>query len=69
VTAPSSGQVIADEGTWSFGTSALGNGDYNILLNGSAASGGWAASLLMTNGRLYTFSNTEHHYWRRYNAS
>jgi hypothetical protein len=41
--------IITAEGTWTFGVTARASVDYPVLLNNSAANGGWAASL---QGRL-----------------
>src|SRR5580700_7469552 len=42
-TAAALGEIITTEGTWTFGTPGDANGDYPLLLNGSAAGGGLAA--------------------------
>jgi len=42
-TAAALGEITTTEGTWTFGTPGDANGDYPLLLNGSAAGGGHAA--------------------------
>lgn len=67
--APAIGLINTSEGTWSFGSTARAEGDYPLLLNGSAANGGWAASLQVTNGNLYAFAKAGGHYWIRFNGA
>ena len=67
--APAIGMITTAEGTWTFGSTARASGDYPLLLNGSAANGGWAASLQVTNGNLYAFAKSGGHYWIRFNGA
>jgi hypothetical protein len=67
--APAIGTITTAEGTWTFGSTARAGGDYPLLLNGSAANGGWAASLQVTNGNLYAFAKSGGHYWIRFNGA
>lgn len=67
--APAIGLITTSEGTWSFGSTARADGNYPLLLNGSAANGGWAASLQITNGNLYAFSKSSRHYWTRFDGA
>jgi len=69
IQAPASGKITTVEGAWTFGTTANAAGDYPLLLNSSAANGGWAASLQVTNGNLYAFAKSGGHYWIRFNGS
>jgi hypothetical protein len=64
--APAIGLIITAEGTWTFGSTTRAGGDYPLLLNGSTANGGWAASLQVTNGNLYAFAKSGGHYWIRF---
>ena len=67
--APAIGMIITAEGTWTFGATGRAGGDYPLLLNGSAANGGWAASLQVTNGNLYAFAKSGGHYWIRFKGA
>ena len=67
--APASGKITTAEGAWTFGATANAAGDYPVLLNGSAANGGWAASLQVTNGNLYAFARSGGYYWIRFNGT
>jgi hypothetical protein len=67
--APAIGLIITAEGTWTFGSTTRAGGDYPLLLNGSTANGGWAASLQVTNGNLYAFAKSGGHYWIRFNGA
>jgi len=67
--APTSGKITTVEGAWTFGATGNTAGDYPLLLNGSAANGGWAASLQVTNGNLYAFAKSGGHYWIRFNGA
>ena len=67
--APAIGMITTAEGTWTFGSTARAGGDYPLLLDGSAANGGWAASLQVTNGNLYAFGKSDGHYWIRFDGS
>ena len=67
--APTIGLIITAEGTWSFGSTARADGEYPLLLNDSAANGGWAASLQVTNGNLYAFAKSSGHYWIRFKSA
>ena len=67
--APASGKITTAEGAWNFGVTANAGGDYPLLLNGSAANGGWAVSLQVTNGNLYAFAKSGGHYWIRFNGA
>jgi hypothetical protein len=67
--APAIGMIITAEGTWTFGATARAGGDFPLLLNGSAANGGWAASLQVTNGNLYAFAKSGGHYWIRFKGA
>jgi hypothetical protein len=69
-TAAALGEITTTEGTWTFGTPGDANGDYPLLLNGSAAGGGLAAvSAQVTNGNLYAFTKASRHYWCRFNRA
>ena len=65
IQAPAIGIIVTAEGAWTFGAAARADGDYPVLLNGSAANGGWAASLQVTNGNLYAFAKSGGSYWIR----
>ena len=67
--APASGKITTAEGVWTFGATANATGDYPVLLNGSAANGGLAVSLQVTNGNLYAFARSAGHYWIRFNGA
>jgi hypothetical protein len=67
--APAIGLIITAEGTWTFGSTTRASGDYPLLLNGSTANGGWAASLQVTNGNLYAFAKSGAHYRIRFNGA
>jgi hypothetical protein len=67
--APAIGMITTAEGSWTFGSTARAGGDYPLLLDGSAANGGWAASLQVTNGNLYAFAKSGGHYWIRFNGA
>jgi hypothetical protein len=67
--APAIGMITTAEGSWTFGSTARAGGDYPLLLDGSAANGGWAASLQVTNGNLYAFPKSGGHYWIRFNGA
>jgi hypothetical protein len=67
--APAIGMITTAEGTWTFGSTARASGDYPLLLDGSAANGGWADSLQVTNGNLYAFAKSGGHYWIRFNGA
>ena len=69
IQAPAIGNIVTAEGTWTFGATARAGGDYSVLLNGSAANGGWAASLQVTNGNLYAFAKSGGHYWIRFDGA
>jgi hypothetical protein len=69
IQAPGIGIIVTAEGTWTFGATARAGGDYPVLLNGSAANGGGAASLQVTNGNLYAFAKSGGHYWIRFNGA
>ena len=69
IQAPAIGNIVTAEGTWTFGATARAGGDYSVLLNGSAANGGWAASLQVTNGNLYAFAKSGGDYWIRFNGA
>ena len=69
IRAPAIGTITTAEGTWTFGSAARAGGDYPLLLNGSAANGGFAASLQVTNGNLYAFAKLGGHYWIRFNGA
>lgn len=62
--APSSGSLVTNAGTWTFGSAANGS-NYTILLNGQPASGGVATELEVANsGQLYALNNAG---WFLYN--
>ena len=67
--APAIGLIITAEGAWSFGSTARADGEYPLLLNDSAANGGWAASLQVTNGNLYAFAKPSGQYWIRFKGA
>jgi hypothetical protein len=67
--APAIGMITTAEGSWTFGSTARAGGDYPLLLDGSAANGGWATSLQVTNGNLYAFAKSGGHYWIRFNGA
>ena len=69
IQAPGIGIIITAEGAWTFGATARMGGDYPVLLNGSAANGGWADSLQVTNGNLYAFARSDGHYWIRFKGA
>jgi hypothetical protein len=69
IQAPTIGMITTAEGTWRFGSTARAGGDYALLLNGSAANGGFAASLQVTNGNLYAFAKSGGRYWIRFNGA
>jgi hypothetical protein len=69
IQAPGIGIIITAEGAWTFGATARAGGDYPVLLNGSAANGGWADSLQVTNGNLYAFAKSDGHYWIRFKGA
>jgi hypothetical protein len=64
---PTSAEITTTEGAWTFGVTPNSKGDYPLLLNGSAANGGLAVSLQLTNGNLYAFANADGNYWCRFN--
>jgi hypothetical protein len=66
---PTSETITTAEGAWTFGATANSNGDYPVLLNGSAANGGLAVSLQLTNGNLYAFAKADRKYWRRFKGA
>ena len=67
--APARGKITTAEGAWTFGATANAARDYPVLLNGSAANGGWAASLQGTNGNLYAFAKSGGSYWIRFKGA
>jgi hypothetical protein len=69
IKAPNSKKITTAEGAWTFGPTANSNGDYPLLLNGSAANGGRAVSLQLTNGNLYAFAKADGKYWCRFNGA
>jgi hypothetical protein len=69
IRAPAIEMITTAEGTWTFGSTARAGGDYPVLLNGSAANGGFASSLQVTNGNLYVFAKSGGHYWIRFNGA
>jgi hypothetical protein len=69
IKAPTSKKITTAEGAWTFGATANSNGDYPLLLNGSAANGGLAVSLQLTNGNLYAFAKADGKYWCRFKGA
>jgi hypothetical protein len=69
IKAPTSKKIATAEGAWTLGTTANSNGDYPLRLNGSAANGGLAVSLQLTNGNLYAFAKADGKYWCRFNGA
>jgi hypothetical protein len=69
IQAPAIGIIVTAEGAWTFSATARADGDYPVLLNGSAANGGWAAWLQVTNGSLYASAKPGGHYWIRFNGA
>jgi len=69
IKAPTSAEITTAEGAWTFGATPNSKGDYPLLLNGSAANGGLAVSLQLTNGNLYAFANADGKYWCRFNSA
>jgi hypothetical protein len=67
--APTNKKITTAEGVWTFGATANPNGDYPLLLNGSAANGGLAVSLQLTNGNLYAFAKADGKYWCRFKGA
>jgi len=63
-----SAEITTAEGAWTFGATPNSKGDHPLLLNGSAANGGLAVSLQLTNGNLYAFANADGNYWCRFNS-
>ena len=69
IKAPTSAEITTEDGAWTFGARPNSKGDYPLLLNGSAANGGLAVSLQLTNGNLYAFANADGKYWCRFNSA
>ena len=69
IKAPTSKKITTVEGAWTFGATANSNGDYPLLLNASAANGGLAVSLQLTNGNLYAFAKADGKYWCRFKGA
>ena len=68
IKATTSAEITTAEGAWTFGATPNSKGDHPLLLNGSAANGGLAVSLQLTNGNLYAFANADGNYWCRFNS-
>jgi len=69
INGPTSAEITTAEGAWMFGATPNSKGDYPLFLNGSAANGGLAVSLRLTNGNLYAFAKADGKYWCRFNGA